>query len=221
LCERERPEARDERRGADVGVRFAVALLEYLRWLVPYEWAAAVQGRRGRLLPLNFVAVYSSIWFLVLVGIFALVPEIRSGPTAVKIVCAALPMWASFEVTRWWLAVLLNRQHNRFVAYERNLLYLLVNLIEVGLAGAVLLRMTSPTGSARQAAFESFFLTTQLSNAPQASAFHDLAQILTAGCSLVLLAGGLAILVGGMGRRFKEGSYEGPWPLPVPRWLKR
>ena len=71
------------------------------------------------------------------------------------------------DVTRWWLSVLLNRRHNLFVSFERNIVYLFVNLAEVVLAGAIWLRMTSPTGSAEVALFTAFFLATQLSSPPR------------------------------------------------------
>jgi hypothetical protein len=205
----------------DSTARFVVTCLDYSRWVVPYEWAAAVARGRGRRLPANFVALYAAGWLTALSLIFTFVPSIASLGTAAQWTLALVPVWCGFEVTRWWLSVLVNRRHNHFVSFERNLVYLFVNLAEVMLAGAVLLRMTSPGHAAEQALFDSFFLTMQLSNAPHASFLHDAAQALTAMASLVLLAGGLAILIGGMGRFFTEGEYEGPWPLPVPKWIDR
>lgn len=195
-------------------VRLLVCVLDYMRWGVPYEWFAARARHKGRSLSPNFVAFYAAAWLTVLLVIFLLVPQIDKGPSWVEAVVSVLPILAVVEITRWWLSVLLNRTHDRFVSFERNLLYLFVNLFEVVLAGAVLLRLTSDSKSADDAVFTSFFLATQVSNGPHRSTLHDVAQIFTAGCSLVLLAGGLVILLGGMGPSFHEGDYEGPWELP-------
>lgn len=208
-------------REPDSTARFVVTCLDYFRWVVPYEWAAAAARRRGRRLPANFIALYAAGWLAALSLIFTFVPSIASLGTAAQWTLALVPVWCGFEVTRWWLSVLVNRRHNHFVSFERNLVYLIVNLAQVMLAGAVLLRMTSPGHGAERALFDSFLLTMQLSSAPHASFLHDAAQALTAIALLVLLAGGLAILIGGMGRFFTEGEYEGPWSLPVPSWLDR
>ena len=203
------------RREPDTFVRAFVTCLNWLRWLVPYEWAAAIRfARTKRGLPQSFVAFYTTAWVASLALIFSFVPTIRGWGDWAAWLGAGVAVWCIFEVTRWWLSVLLDRRHNHFVSFERNLVFLFVNLTQVVLGGAVLLRMTSPGFDAERALFDSFFLTTRLSNAPHASALHDAAQGITALASLVLLAGGLAILVGGMARFFSEGEYEGPWRLP-------
>jgi hypothetical protein len=197
----------------DDGVRAVVSVLDYVRWVVPYEWFAAFRRRRGGALSPNFIALYAFGWIVVLTALFILVPEVN-GCTWVKTIIAIPPVVASIEIVRWWLSVILNRAHYLFLSFERNLLYLVVNLSEIALAGAVLLRLTSKSDGAAEALFAAFFLTLQLSNGPQGPVIHDLAQMFIAGCSLVLLAGGLAILLGGLASSFREGEYEGPWPLP-------
>jgi hypothetical protein len=214
------PPARAERE-PDASTRFIVGCLDYYRWTVPYEWAAAIARRRGGRLPENFIASYAGAWLAVLSAIFAFVPQITRLGSGAKWGAAVISLWCVSDVTRWWLSLLINRRHNHFVSFERNFIYLFANLAEVAVGGAVLLRMTSPGYGAERALFDSFFLTTQVSNAPHASALHDAAQAIIAMASLILLAGALAILVGGIGRYLVEGEYKGPWTLPVPRFIRR
>jgi hypothetical protein len=198
----------------DASVRFVVTILDFLRWAMPYEWAAALARRSGRRLGPNFIAAYAVAWLGALALVFAFAPSMDE-PT--KWGAAIVPAWCICEVTRWWLSVLLNRRHNRFVSFERNIVYLFVNLAQVIVAGATFLRMTSPDQSAVKALFDSFSLATLLSNTPHASGLHDAAQAITVSASLVLVAGGLTILLGGMAPFFTEGDYEGPWRLPSKR----
>jgi len=200
----------------DATVKFVVACIDYYRWVIPYEWCAAGARRRGGKLPQSFIALYAAAWLGILTLVFVFVPDIANARLLFRIIFAGLPIWCISEVMRWWLSVLLNRHHNLFASLERNLIYVFVNLAEVFLAGAVLLRMASPGHPARRALFDSFFLSTQLNTARQASLLHDAAQVLTVSASLVLLAGGLAVLIGGKASYYYEDEHEGPWVLPVP-----
>src|SRR4051812_20129303 len=100
----------------DRSVRLVVTILEFYRWAVPYEWAAAAfrHRRADGSVPQDLIAWYTLGWTFLLGLMFGLAPVIVEYPEA-RWAVALLTVICMSEVVRWWLSILLDRGHNRFL----------------------------------------------------------------------------------------------------------
>ena len=67
-----------------------------------------------------------------------------------------------FDLIRWWADFLLDRAHFRVVSPERNLLFVVFNLLEIMPIGAIWFVAGGVAPSAKSALYTSFALVTQL-----------------------------------------------------------
>jgi hypothetical protein len=118
------------------------------------------------------------------------------------------PIYRYCDLVLWWLLVLIDRKQKRFSSFERNVLLLMGNVIELIVIEVMLLVAAGQSGIAAPL-FDGFFVTTLVSLPPRTSAWVGSAEALGVFAALLLFAGGVALLVGLIAGRFEEGEHEG------------
>lgn len=116
-----------------------VAALDFLERYVLYY---GLLGRFPRLKSPAFAYWYVLAWLVVLTAGLATSISWFSAPEWVRWLLVVAPLYRLADVVRWWLDLLLDRRHYMVLAFERNLLFLGLNLVELTLVGAILLRAT-------------------------------------------------------------------------------
>jgi hypothetical protein len=140
------------------------------------------------------------VWVGVLTGILLLEKrwDTWSGPWGLWfVVVVVVPAWRMLDLLRWYADLLVDRAHSHLMSTERNLVFVLLNLIEVTLICGIWLRASTPQPTTGSALFDSFGMTSQVGGLPDAGGAATHAGIAMAEITaLVLLIGGVAILVG-------------------------
>ena len=124
----------------------------------------------------------------------------------------------------WWLKALFDRAHRFLISVERNLLFLLLDAFAVITVVAYLPRAERPETAASKD-WITGLTTVTLGGAPEVAAagvWLQLAVVAGTFAGLLLIASGLASLVGLIGEKFEEeeGGYSGSL-RPPPRTRRR
>jgi diadenosine tetraphosphate (Ap4A) HIT family hydrolase len=153
--------------------------------------------------------VYVGLWLVVLIGL-ALFSVLWPNGLAVELL-ASLAALRAFDVATFQLRVLLDRRASLLASFERTLLFLGVNLLEMALALAVLL--IAWAGIAPDQAFRDAFGIVTLTDAPAfASDVAFALRVAFTAISIVLLAGAGAVVLGLVGRDVDEAPHESKPP---------
>jgi hypothetical protein len=130
-------------------------------------------------------------------------------------VCAAIAAYRFLDIVLFQIRIMLSRGPEQTVlaAFDRSLIMLAINVVELTLISGVWLR-ASGIGSTTGAWFSGFMLTTFVGTPEKPSPLTstmgteiDLTTVATVSGALVLLVGGLGLLIGLIGQKFRE--YEG------------
>jgi hypothetical protein len=189
----------------DPGVSRVVAALDFLeRYALYYRLLSWFP----RLKSPAFAYWYVFAWLSVLTAGLATSVWWFSAPEWVRWLLVVAPVYRLADVVRWWQDLLLDRHHYMVLSFERNFLFLGLNLVELALVGAILLRATG-TGSVEASFFDALYLVTQLGLPPSIDSFWSRTAVgLIEVGSLILLLGGLAALVHLLGRKMREAAWE-------------
>jgi hypothetical protein len=167
------------------------------RFLLPRSW------RSG-----SYAWFYVFGWLIVLALVLAFSPDWGGWPAWLFV--AVIPAVRVFDLLRWNADLLLDRAHNNLVSSERSLSLVFLNLIEVSLIGAIWLSAAGQPEGAGSALYDSFLLVTQLANPHVAGLWIQLGMVAVEVVSLVLLAGGVALLVAEVGEKLRvTGEWQG------------
>jgi hypothetical protein len=153
--------------------------------------------------------VYVFLWLVYLGLVLPFSPE--WGGWGAWILVFFLPVVRMLDLTRWYADLLLDRAHNNLISGERSLSLVFLNLIEVMLIGAIWLRAAGQPDSAGSALYDSFLLVAQLANPMHVTGLWiRLGTVAIEVASLVLLAGGVALLVSEIGEKLRiTGEWQG------------
>lgn len=168
---------------------------------------------------LNYI--YVGLWAVILVAVgFLQVLAPACWPLTIAVAFFAL--WRLTEIITWYLKMLLDKGHSLILAPERNLLFLFIDsLLALGTL-AVLLSLAGGPHDLPGTWLDALAIFT-LNGSPFPGAWSAVATVLGTLSGVVLLAAGLALLVGIITRRFTPEaatkSYEGPTRPPRPNWL--
>ena len=206
---------------ADPGDRALVKALDIGKKGFPYTWLVRVP----RFFADWFAYPYVGAWLLISILCFSTSPwwvDYKAGSSLlwfdfkagyrwlIVLLPVLVPVYRLLDILRWWLSFIFDRRHNLVVAWERNLIFLALNLLEIVFVGAILFRATGVASSLSGCWYKSFFLVTQL-NLPVGTTFWQQASMtLVEISSLVLLLGGLSALIDSVGRKLREGAWSGP-----------
>lgn len=164
--------------------------------------------RRAQVAP-----AYVSGWLLLDFALLFTSP-LWIGSEPASIACAAVAGYRFLDIVLFQLEVMLSRrpEHKVFAAFERSLILLALNVIELTLISGVWLR-ASGLGGTTGAWFAGFMLTTLISAPDKSPALGsvagtevDLASVATVCGALLLLIGGLGLLIGLLAQKFREYS---------------
>ena len=196
-------------RNPDPGVQQLVQILELGERTVPY-WLL-IRFFPGRFENALFAYKYVGAFLLGLAGLFITSIWWATSPEWARWVIALVVMYRLWDIVRWWADLLVDRRHYRFVSRERNVVFLVLNLLGSCFVCAVLFRAAGKLGSLSGSWFDAFFLVTQL-NFPAAdtSFWQQIAKVIIEASSLLLLLGGLSALVDLIGSKLTEGPWHGP-----------
>ena len=178
-----------------------VQFLNRLEDFTPYE-------RIYRRLPckrrsMSYAWYYVGVWLVMLIVMLVFLP--RWGGW--ELLFMLIPLVRLLDLLRWYADLLLDRAHNNLASGERSLLLVFLNLIEITLIGAIWLRAAGST--AASAVRDSFMLVTQL-DSPARQGAWDVGTVTVEVAALVLLAGGVAVLVGEVSEKLRvTGEWQG------------
>ena len=115
------------------------------------------------------------------------------------------------DIVRWYLGLLLDRRHRLFLSYERNILFYILNLVELIVIAASALRWVDPATGVTAAGLDAFFLVTLLNVPPETGRGTGAIEVATVFAAFLFVAGVLSILVSGVSERTREkGADAGP-----------
>ena len=126
-----------------------------------YEWLC----RWTPLGPVHLAYPYVLGWLALLVAILLTDDWWISNSVAVGIL-VGVAAYRAFDITRWLLDFFLDRSHWAIVSAERNLVFVVLNLAEVAVIGAIWFRATDAASTSGAALFQGFTLVTQLGYPP-------------------------------------------------------
>jgi hypothetical protein len=177
-----------------------------------YLWQAwiAAKVNRGRPWP-YFNYVYQLEWALIVTVLLITSPA--------QLVVAICALWRTLEILIWYTKLLLDKSHKVMLEVERNLLFLLMDVLMFVTLLALLLQGRGVEGFSRDwaAGFSAFTLNG--SPAGYDKTYARLVGILGTVGGLTLLGAGLGMLVGLVGQRIESGpgtEYSGPTRMPPP-----
>lgn len=189
----------------DPGVRLVVRVLNALERVMLYE-----------LLVRKFGSVRLAWWYVVgsitlLIALLLTTGSWGEDHRALTVAAVVVSAYRMVDIVRWWADLLLDRAHDTVVSEERNLLFALANLIEVGLIGAIWFCATGQASTAGAAFYEAFTLVTQLSIPPAPTVQAKIATAATEVAALLLLLGGVASLIAEVQEKLRRGGWrKGP-----------
>ena len=191
---------------ADAGVRFIVRGIDASEKAILYEHLYRLKRFQTPNLAWWYVLAWIGVLFLILATSFAWADSNR----ALLIAMTLVPAYRAFDVLRWYADFLLDKRHNHVLSPERNLLFVVVNLVEATLIGAIWLRASGAVASAGSAAYRSFALVTQLELPAVAGGWAKAAVVVTEVMALTLLFGGVAVLIAEVQRKVAStGTWRG------------
>ncbi|HEX3910133.1 MAG TPA: hypothetical protein VHW67_05465 [Solirubrobacteraceae bacterium] len=134
------------------------------------------------------------------------------GSEVASIVCAAIAGYRFLDIVLFQLEVMLSRkpEHKVFAAFERSLILLALNVVELTLISGVWLRAAG-LGGTTASWFAGFLLTTLMGTPDKPSGYGvtagtetDIATVATICGALLLLVGGVGLLIGLLSQKFRE-----------------
>ena len=216
----------DARQQPDPGVRWLVWGLGVIQAaLVVRPLAGWVANRLSRGQPghsTNFNYAYVIGWLVVLAA-FWVGPNFSQARWPL-LAAAGVGLYRYVEIVVWWLKALFDRGHRFLISVERNLLFLLLDAFAVITTVAYLFRAGVPSTAGSKDWITALTAVT-LSGAPdlaEAGVWVQLGVVAATFGGLLLIASGLASLVGLIADKFEagEGAYTGSLrpPPPTRRW---
>lgn len=196
-------------RQPDPGVRAIVRLINALERAVIYEWLCVIPWCRSPKLAYFYVGG----WICVLVTILATSEEWADAPRPLFVLLVCIPAYRIFDILRWYADFLLDRAHNLVVSTERNLVFVVANVVEAALIGAIWLQASGEAATPGSALFDGFALVTQLALPELAEGgWAKVGVVITEITALTLLLGGVAVLVAEVQEKVesREGEWRGP-----------
>jgi hypothetical protein len=206
-------------RSGDNVVQFVDWLLGWFQTFLNfplYLWQAWIFGKLNRDRPwLYFNYVYELEWVAIVGALVIIAPR--------HWIVATIALWRVAEILAWYVKLLFDKGHRVLLEVERNLLFLVIDLlIFVTLLALVLDHGSVVLSVAKWSdAFAAFTLNGRPTGYVQPWA--RIVGVLGAIGGLTLIGAGLAMLVGLIGNRIKYGPgtrYTGP-TRPAPPWKSR
>ena len=211
----------------DPGVRWLVWVLGILQAaLVVRPLAGWLANRVARGAPgdsTSFSYAYALGWLTVLAALWV-IPNYSDARWPLAL-AAGVGLYRYAEIVVWWLKALFDRGHRFLISVERNLLFLLLDAFAVITVVAYLLRAERPETAASKD-WITGLTTVTLGGAPDvddAGVWLQLGVVAGTFAGLLLIASGLAALVGLIGEKFEEeeGAYSGSLRPPPPTHRRR
>jgi hypothetical protein len=180
-----------------------------------YSWQAWLVCKQNREKPWPyFNYIYAAEWGAIIVWLALKTPPLW--------LLAPIAFWRVAEILTWYIKLLFDKGHRVLLEVERNLLFLVIDVLTFVTLLALLLR-GGPHGGLWSRWTEAFAAFT-LNGSPEGygNAWATAVGILGAVGGLTLLGAGLGMLVGLVGQRIRygEGGYTGP-TRPPPPWESR
>ena len=183
---------------------------EIARGLFAYEWLRRLWKRRhpdDARWSASFAPVYVYLlWLPVLLVLFAThVTAPGNGPLRALLGLAA---WRLADIANFYVGLFFDRRQNLLAGFERSLLCLVGNFVETVVATAVLLEAAA--GDSRTDAWvHALSILTFVALPFNADPWPVVVESVAAFIALLLTAGGLSMLVGAIGGKFRVGAHEG------------
>jgi hypothetical protein len=190
-------------------VDYALGTLQTLLNVLLYAWQFHLFKRDGKPWP-YFNYIYGVEWLVVILILYATTPP--------HWLIAILALWRAVEILTWYVKLLFDKGHRVLLEVERNLLFLIIDLMMfVTLIALLLDAEGSPVLSVQKwaAAFSAF----TLNGSPAGYDWGRTVGVLGAIGGLTLIGAGLGMLVGLVGQRIRYGpgsEYTGPTRPPAP-----
>jgi hypothetical protein len=162
--------------------------------------------------PADFAPVYVLGWLGVLILLLAATPLWRGAVVVMPILVAGIAAFRWLDAVLFEVGVILDRRQDLLAGYERSLVLAVLNLLELSIIGAIWLLALGSDGSVGRIWLHTFSLTTLTGTPEYGDGWQALAQALTQVGGMVFLAGAIAILLGVIGERFREGRSESYTP---------
>jgi hypothetical protein len=190
----------------DPGVRAIVRVLNALEWVILYELFCLVPWCRS----MKLAYFYVGGWICVLALILAAGDKWVDADRGWFLLIVGIAAYRMLDLLRWYGDFLLDRAHNHVVSTERNLVFVVANLVEAALIGAIWLYASRTAASPGEAFYDGFALVTQL-GLPDLSdgGWAKLGVVMTEVTALTLLLGGVAVLIAEV--QGKVISSKGEW----------
>lgn len=188
--------------GQDIGVTYFVRALKKAQRISPYEWWKErwiAKGRDAGLFAYAYVAL------LLLMEAAALLSMRWS---VVMMLAVAFGAYRYVLLVLWWLLFLFDHEFTRVVRFERNLLLLILNIVELSLVGAVFIAAAS--GEGRGGAWFDAFSVLTFYNLPGGGFGRSAASVALACSALLLVAGGLSVILSKVATKFGLEQHSEP-----------
>jgi hypothetical protein len=123
--------------------------------------------------------------------------------------------WRAAEILVWYVKMLLDRGHDLMISAERNLLFLVANMTEIVLVLTFLLALGN---LGQPESLRAALSALTLNGLPYETGLATAVLILGTISGLILVAAGLALVIGIISERFYEGDrpYQGATRPPRP-----
>ena len=181
-----------------------------LRRVFLYEWLILLWARRYS--SASFGPVYVYLLWLPLLGVLFGTATPDTPHDGWAYFAIGLAAYRLADIVNFYLGLFFDQQQDRFAGIERSLLCLMGNVVELVFVGAILLE-ASANLSPRVAWFQAFGLVA-LVNLPELDGYWThLVEVVVMSVGFILIAGGLGMLIGLIGRRFHDADHVGPASL--------